>query len=96
MQDVYLGSSHSMYDVFPKGREFLILREESNRSKLDVVVNWTEELRRKFAVALTLQPTETLMRLSRFRCSCFPRSSAPPAFRTCFTSRRARYRTTIA
>jgi len=46
--DVYLrNSSHSMYDVFPNGREFLMLLEESNRSKLYVVVNWTEELRRK-------------------------------------------------
>ena len=46
--DVYLrNSSHSMYDVFPSGREFLMLLEESSRSKLYVVVNWTEELRRK-------------------------------------------------
>jgi hypothetical protein len=46
--DVYRrNSSHSMYDVFPNGREFLMLLEESSRSKLYVVVNWTEELRRK-------------------------------------------------
>jgi hypothetical protein len=36
-----------MYDVFPSGREFLMLLEESRRSKLYVVVNGTEELRRK-------------------------------------------------
>ena len=46
--DVYLRNiSHAMYDVFPSGREFLMLLEESRRSKLYVVVNGTEELRRK-------------------------------------------------
>ena len=46
--DVYLPNiSHAMYDVFPSGREFLMLLEESRRSKLYVVVNGTEELRRK-------------------------------------------------
>ena len=46
--DAYLrNSSHTMYDVFPNGREFLMLQEESSRSKLYVVVNWAEELRRK-------------------------------------------------
>ena len=40
----------AMYDVFPNGREFLMLQEESSRSKLYVVVNWTEELRRKMRV----------------------------------------------
>ena len=44
--DVYLrNSNHPMYDVFAGGREFLMLLEESNGSKLYVVVNWTEELR---------------------------------------------------
>ncbi len=46
--DVYLrNGSHSNYDVFPNGREFLMLLEESSRSTLYVVVNWMEELRRK-------------------------------------------------
>jgi eukaryotic-like serine/threonine-protein kinase len=46
--DVYLRSANRpMYDVFPNGREFLMLQEESRRPKLYVVVNWTEELRRK-------------------------------------------------
>jgi hypothetical protein len=36
-----------MYDVFPNGREFLMLQEESRRPKLYVVINWTAELQRK-------------------------------------------------
>ena len=46
--DIYLRSGNRpMYDVFPNGREFLMLQEESGRPKLYVVVNWTAELRRK-------------------------------------------------
>ena len=47
-RDTFLRSSNRpMYDVFPNGREFVVLREESSRPKLYVVVNWIEELRRK-------------------------------------------------
>ena len=46
--DVYLRSGNRpMYDVFPNGREFLMLQEESRRPKLYVVINWTAELQRK-------------------------------------------------
>jgi hypothetical protein len=46
--DAYLrGANRPMYDVFPNGREFLMLQEESRRPRLYVVVNWSEELRRK-------------------------------------------------
>jgi serine/threonine-protein kinase len=48
LTDVYLRNTNSsMYDVFPGGREFLMLQEESRRSKLYVVVNWADELRRR-------------------------------------------------
>ena len=40
-------SSHSMYDVFPNGREFPRLLDESRRSELSAVVHWTEERRRE-------------------------------------------------
>jgi hypothetical protein len=46
--DVYVRStSRPMHDVFPNGREFLMLQEESRGPRLYVVVNWTEELRRE-------------------------------------------------
>jgi eukaryotic-like serine/threonine-protein kinase len=49
--DPYMRSANRpMYDVFPGGRELLVLQEESRRPKLYVVVNWTEELRRKLRV----------------------------------------------
>jgi hypothetical protein len=46
--DIYLRSGNRpMYDVFPNGREFLMLQEESRQPNLYVVVNWTAELQRK-------------------------------------------------
>jgi hypothetical protein len=38
---------HQSYDVFPDGRELLMLGQERSESKLFVVVNWTEELKRR-------------------------------------------------
>jgi hypothetical protein len=38
---------HAQYDVFPSGKEFLMIRSDSvAATRFFVVVNWFEELRR--------------------------------------------------
>jgi hypothetical protein len=37
---------HANYDVSPDGRHFVMVKDETGSGRLNVVLNWTEELKR--------------------------------------------------
>ena len=44
------------YDVTPDGKRFIMLRETSSTTRLDVVLNWFDDVRRRLAAASDARP----------------------------------------
>jgi len=43
---VFQNISLANYDVSPDGQQFLMVKDETGSGRLNVVLNWTEELKR--------------------------------------------------
>jgi hypothetical protein len=45
---VFQNISLANYDITPEGQRFLMLKDETGAGRLNIVLNWTEELKRLF------------------------------------------------